>query len=139
MMKPKAKEMPRRSALATAGTALPASTRVATTDPGPTSTRAAVPSVSARAFCALLYISTSSVERDSTLSNRFQHTVRLSFGVVNQSIGPKGWFQATTTFTGSYRRDWRRIGSPSGSRRLNSDGGDLDDKSECRGDWEDGG
>src|SRR5258708_11409179 len=105
MMKRKAKEMPRRSAPVTAGTALPASTRVATTDPGPTSTRAAVPSVSARAFCALLYISTSSVERDSTLSNRFQHTVRLSIGVVNQPLGLGYWLHAMTTFTGSYRPD----------------------------------
>src|SRR5947207_3089071 len=49
MISPKANEMPSRSAPETAGTDLPARTSVATTDPGPTSTRSAVPSVSATA------------------------------------------------------------------------------------------
>ena len=49
MISPKANEMPSRSAPVTAGVDLPASTRVATTEPGPTSTSSAVPSVSAKA------------------------------------------------------------------------------------------
>ena len=49
MMKPNANEMPSRSAPVIAGLASPASTSVATTEPGPTSTSSAVPSVSASA------------------------------------------------------------------------------------------
>src|SRR4029450_2571428 len=51
MMKPKANEMPSRSAPEIAGVDLPARTSVATTDPGPTNTSSAVPSVSATARC----------------------------------------------------------------------------------------
>ena len=49
MMRPNANEMPSRSAPVTAGALSPARTRVATTEPGPTSTSRAVPSVSANA------------------------------------------------------------------------------------------
>ena len=49
MMKPNANEMPSRSEPVMAGLASPASTSVATTEPGPTSTSSAVPSVSASA------------------------------------------------------------------------------------------
>src|SRR3954452_16764403 len=47
MMRPKANEMPSRSAPVTAGVLLPARTSVATTLPGPTRTRSAVPRLSA--------------------------------------------------------------------------------------------
>src|SRR3954468_12544308 len=47
MTRPKANEMPSRSAPVTAGVLLPARTSVATTLPGPTRTSSAVPSVSA--------------------------------------------------------------------------------------------
>src|SRR4051812_45147912 len=49
MTSPNANEMPSRSAPVTAGVLSPARTRVATTDPGPTSTSRAVPSDSANA------------------------------------------------------------------------------------------
>src|SRR5947207_3114564 len=73
MMKPNAKEMPSRSASVMAGVALPARTSVATTEPGPTRTSAAVPSASASAFCAIERIPTRPpriLNRYSTLSNR---------------------------------------------------------------------
>src|SRR5437763_14683211 len=57
MMKPNANEIPSRSAPVIAGTALPANTRVATTDPGPPSQSSAVPSVSATARCERWYFS----------------------------------------------------------------------------------
>jgi hypothetical protein len=47
MISPKATEMPSRSAPVTAGLLSPARINVATTDPGPTSTSSAVPTVSA--------------------------------------------------------------------------------------------
>src|SRR3954463_4726570 len=55
MIRPKANEMPSRSAPVMAGFESPASTNVATTDPGPTRTSKAVPSVSARARCCSEY------------------------------------------------------------------------------------
>src|SRR5437899_10210852 len=57
MMNPKAKLIASRSASVTAGTALPASVRVAITEPGPTRTNAAVPKVSASARCGIECIS----------------------------------------------------------------------------------
>src|SRR2546423_2541513 len=48
---PKATDIPSRSAPVMAGVDLPASVSVATTDPGPTNTSRAVPSVSAKARC----------------------------------------------------------------------------------------
>src|ERR1700694_3794401 len=56
MMKPNAKEMPRRSASVTAGVALPASVSVAMTEPGPTRTNAAVPKASAAPLCVNEYM-----------------------------------------------------------------------------------
>ena len=56
MMNPNAKLIPSRSASVTAGVAFPARVRVAITEPGPTRTRAAVPSTSASARCGLEYI-----------------------------------------------------------------------------------
>src|ERR1700730_11893030 len=50
-MNPNAKLIARSSASVTAGTALPASVRVAITEPGPTRTNAAVPNASASARC----------------------------------------------------------------------------------------
>src|SRR4051794_15316021 len=55
MIRPKANEMPSRSAPVMAGFESPASTSVATTDPGPTRTSRAVPSVSAKARCCSEY------------------------------------------------------------------------------------
>src|SRR3954452_8642414 len=51
MIRPKANEMPSRSAPVMAGFESPASTKAATTDPGPTNTSRAVPSTSANARC----------------------------------------------------------------------------------------
>src|SRR6266852_2873576 len=53
MMKPNAKLIASRSASVTAGTAFPARVSVATTDPGPTRTNAAVPNNSANARCGI--------------------------------------------------------------------------------------
>ena len=53
MIRPKATEMPSRSAPVMAGVLSPASTSVATTDPGPTRTSRAVPSTSAKARWAI--------------------------------------------------------------------------------------
>src|SRR4051812_41655211 len=55
MIRPKANEMPSRSAPVMAGFESPASTNVATTDPGPTRTSRAVPSTSAKARCCSEY------------------------------------------------------------------------------------
>src|SRR5436190_12357301 len=55
MIRPKANEMPSRSAPVMAGFESPASTKVATTDPGPTRTSKAVPTVSAKARCCSEY------------------------------------------------------------------------------------
>src|ERR1700694_3915471 len=85
MMNPNANEMPSRSAPVIAGTALPASTRVATTEPGPTRTRAAVPSVSATALCALEYITRPpAYDYDSTLSNLCRTTLLPPKEIVNR-------------------------------------------------------
>src|ERR1700736_5052705 len=76
MMKPNAKEMPSRSASVTAGVALPASVRVATTEPGPTRTSTAVPNASASPRCVNEYIVPDPpFDPDSTMSNTFQGTV----------------------------------------------------------------
>ena len=57
MIRPKANEMPSRSAPVMAGVLSPASTSVATTDPGPTRTSRAVPSTSAKARWPIEYVS----------------------------------------------------------------------------------
>src|SRR5215213_10479546 len=55
MIRPNANEIPSRSAPVMAGVLSPASTSVATTEPGPTRTSSAVPSASARARCPSEY------------------------------------------------------------------------------------
>src|SRR4051794_27013654 len=70
--------MPSRSDPSIAGTLSPASTSVATTDPGPTSTSRAVPKVSARARWDRVCSSTSpplALDFDSIMSNAVSRTV----------------------------------------------------------------
>ena len=67
MIRPKANEMPSRSAPVMAGTLSPASASVATTDPGPTRTSSAVPSVSANARCPSEYVSILTLLHESGL------------------------------------------------------------------------
>ena len=76
MMNPNANEIPSRSAPVIAGTDLPASCSVATTEPGPTRTSSAVPSTSATARCANENLSSTgpSVDHDSIMSNRVRGT-----------------------------------------------------------------
>src|SRR5215208_140538 len=76
MIRPKANEMPSRSEPVIAGVDLPARTRVATTEPGPTRTSRAVPSVSANARWGRVY----SCMRYLSLNPRHIRQCRMQFG-----------------------------------------------------------
>src|SRR6185437_1370315 len=78
MMRPNANEMPSRSDPSIAGVLSPASTSVATTEPGPTRTSMAVPRVSARSRWDRVCSSTSpplASDLDSIMSNAVSRNV----------------------------------------------------------------